>query len=155
MTFINRTFLAFLFVLPSMAFSQSKFSPADEALKQFNSTKAAFEKQYDGIIDEPRVFTGDLNGDHLPDCIISFVMNPKEGGNAIIASINILYLNTGKGMKRALEFPEFKFCYGIDRIQNGLIYIKQYECAPPYMTFTKASRLAYRDGKIIEVLLKI
>jgi hypothetical protein len=99
-------------------------------------------------VDEPVVLTGDINGDGKDDCIISFVITSKTGGNLIIGHETAVYLNTGKGMKVAGAFPKFDFCYGVDHIKDQIIYIRQYECAPPYSKFIRDRRLVFKGGKI-------
>lgn len=143
-------FLTALLLAPVMGFCQDN-APAKEALKLFNHNKPAIERKNHGIVQEPEVFTSDLNLDGLPDCILSFVITPKGGGNLILGHESYIYINSGKRMKLAGVFPKFKFCYGIDHVKNDLIYLKQYQCAPPYNVFLKESKLAYRRGKIIEV----
>jgi hypothetical protein len=149
---LKRIFLFAIFCVPAIVFGQDKFSPSKKALSLFNHYKSVIEKNNDSIIvQDPQIIVGDLNGDNLPDCILSFVMTPKEGGNMIVGHECVIYLNTGKGMKVLGAFPHFKFCYGIDYIKDGMIFIKQYECAPPYNTFLKESRLYFRNGKIMEM----
>jgi hypothetical protein len=134
---------------PIAGFNQTKFSPKDEALRQFNRLKPGIEKAGDGIMQDPDVVTGDINGDKLPDCIISYILTPKEGGNMVYGHECLIYLNTGTGMKAAGKFPEFKFCYALNSIHNGLIVVNKFTCAPPYNDDLGKSNLAYRNGKIV------
>ena len=150
MKFTKCIFLTALLFAPFIGFCQDD-APAKEALKLFSHNKRAIERKNDGVIQEPEVFTSDLNSDGLPDCILSFVITPKGGGNLILGHESYVYINTGKRMKFSTAFPRFKFCYGIDHVKNNFIYLKQYECAPPYNVFLKESKLAYRREKIIEV----
>ncbi|MGZ3871373.1 MAG: hypothetical protein ACXVJD_00560 [Mucilaginibacter sp.] len=150
MKFTKCIFLTALLFAPFIGFCQDD-APVKEALKLFNHNKRAIERKNDGVVQEPEVFISDLNNDDLPDCILSFVITPKGGGNLILGHESYVYINTGKRMKFLTAFPRFKFCYGIDHVKNNLIYLKQYECAPPYNVFLKESKLAYRRGKIIEV----
>ncbi|QKJ31759.1 hypothetical protein HQ865_18965 [Mucilaginibacter mali] len=146
----NTHMLTLLLCIPVFVFAQKRL-PADEALKLFKPTIPAIEKQTKGIVQEPNVFIGDINGDKKPDCIVSYVVTPKEGGNAIMQHTSVIYLNTGNGMRNAGSFPDLKFCYGISAIKDGLIMIDKIKCAPPYMEVTGRGKLAYRDGKIVEV----
>jgi hypothetical protein len=127
------------------------FSPKEESIKQFNIDKPAIEQQYDALTDEPESFVGDINDDGLPDCILSVVMTPKDGGNMIVAHECFIYINTGSGMRPAGTFPDLEFCYAIDNIKNNVINIKEYECAPPYNTYIKTRKLIYRNGKVSEL----
>ena len=116
----------------------------------FNKYKATIEKTNGGIVDEPKVITGDINGDNLEDCIIYFVMTPKEGGNLIIDEEAAIYLNTGKNMKVVGAFPKFDFCYSVDRIRNHIIYLKEYKCEPPYNEIIGERQVEYNKGTVME-----
>lgn len=129
-------------------YGQRGLSPAKEALKLFDAYKPIIEKHNNAIVDEPVVLTGDINGDNQIDCIISFVMTSKDGGNAIIGHESAIYLNTGNGMKVAGAFPEFNFCYTLDHIKNEVIYGHEYECLPPYKKVIKSKRFIYNGGRI-------
>lgn len=102
-------------------------------------------------MDDVQAIEGDINGDGRPDCILSYVFTPKEGGNAIVGHVCTIYINTGNGMKNAGNFPEFKFCYGLDKIENQLIIVGKYTCMPPYNDDLGKAKLAYRGGKIVLV----
>jgi hypothetical protein len=93
---------------------------------------------------------GDINNDSLEDCIIFFVMTSKEGGNALVGQEAAIYINTGRKMKVVGAFPEFDFCYTVDRIQDQVIYLKEYKCAPPYNELIKEHSVIYQGGKIKE-----
>lgn len=137
--------------LPLAGAPQANYDPAKESLKLFNKYKPRIEKTNNAIVDEPKVFVSDLNGDGLPDCVVAFVMTSKNGGNIMVGSENVIYLNTGKGMKVAGSFPHFKYCYFIDSIKGGIIYTQHYVCAPPYNQIIGKGKLAYKKGKIVEL----
>src|SRR4051812_30468885 len=98
---------AFLILIPAISLAQTVPSAKTEALKQFNKLKPGIEKSSKGIVDNPMAVEGDINGDGRTDCLISYVLTPKAGGNMIIGHDVLIYLNTGKGMKAAGKFPEF------------------------------------------------
>lgn len=141
----------FLVLLPFIGIGQMKYDPKKEALRLFNEYKPKIEETNDAIVDDPKIFVGDLNEDGLPDCVIAFAMTPKNGGNGIVGSDNVIYLNTGKGMKVTGAFPHFRRCYFIDSIEKGVIYIEYYKCAPPYNEITGQGKLVYQKGKIVKL----
>src|ERR1700742_4851084 len=71
-------------ILPIFAQSQTTFSPGGESLRLFNIYRPIIERINKAIVDDPVVLVGDINGDGKEDCIISFIMTSKDGGNAII-----------------------------------------------------------------------
>ena len=146
------SYLRFTFLIitgiPSIVRAQHNFSPAKEALRLFNLYKPTIEKKNNAIVDDPIVLTGDINGDSLTDCIISFVMTSKDGGNAIIGYESAIYLNKGTGMKVVGAFPAFKFCYGLEHIKNQVIYAREYECQPPYNKVIRKREFVYKEGEI-------
>jgi hypothetical protein len=145
--------LSFLVIiaLPVMALAQQKFSPKDESLKLFNKYKPVIEKRHEAFVDNAVAITGDINGDGKEDCIVSFVLVGKDGGNALLGDGSAIYLNTGTGMKVVGAFPEFRYCYFLDHIRDQLIFGKEYECAPPYMKIIRDRKFKYVAGKIIEI----
>lgn len=145
--FIKLTTLAMV-VLPSLIPLQHKFSPGKEALILFNKYKPVIERKNNAIVDNPAAIVGDINGDGKDDCIISFVMTSKDGGNAIIGHEAAIYLNTGTSMKVTGAFPKIDFCYALDHIKDQVIYAKEYECKPPYNTVLRERKFAYEGGKI-------
>jgi hypothetical protein len=142
---ITLTFIAF----PTLAQAQNSFSPGQKALALFNKYKPVIEKKNNAIVDDPKVTTGDINGDGKDDCIISFVMTSKDGGNAIIGADAAIYLNTGTDMKVVGTFPGFKFCFYPDHIRNQVIYAKEYECKPPYLHIIREREFIYKGGRIV------
>lgn len=140
----------FLISLSLSSMAQNSFSPAKEALRLFNKYKPTIEKNNSAIVDEPKVISGDINNDSLEDCIIYFIMTPKEAGNAIIDREAAIYINKGKQMKVSGAFPKFDFCYTVDRIQNQTIYLKEYKCQPPYSEFIREREVIYQNGSIVE-----
>lgn len=133
------------------AFSQTATDPARDALRQFDAYKSTIERSENAVVDNPQTFTGDLNGDGKPDCIVFFVMTPQGGGNAIVGRKAAVYLNTSTGMKVDGAFPELQHCYGIDRVANGRIYLSYYECAPPYMTKTGSGAYRWQNRKLVKI----
>ena len=131
--------------------AQQTLSPGKESLRLFNKYVPVIEQKNDAIVDDPQVITGDINGDGKPDCIVFFVLTPKEGGNAITGEGAAVYINTGAGMKVAGAFPDVKFCYHIDRISNEIIYVKEYECAPPYSTTIRERKFIYKNKRFSEI----
>ena len=128
---------------------QNLFSPSKEALKLFNQYKPTIEKNNEAIVDEPEVFIGDINNDKLEDCIIFFVMTSKEGGNAIIRQDAAIYLNTGKKMRVVGGF-NLDICYGLEKIQDNIIYINEYKCEPPYDSFIRKRKYVFQNNKIVQ-----
>ncbi|HWK02433.1 MAG TPA: hypothetical protein VNS58_02300 [Puia sp.] len=137
-----------LVILPSLSQGQKTFSPAKEALKLFNSYKPSIEKHNNAIVDDPVVIEGDINGDNQSDCIISFIMTSKSGGNAYVGHECAIYLNTGTGMKVVGAFPKFYFCYSLEQIKDQVIYGREYECQPPYNKILRQRRFIYEQGRI-------
>ena len=146
-----RLFWLVMVAMPVMARAQQNFSPKEESLKLFNKYKPVIEKRYDAIVNASDPVSGDINGDGKEDCIISFLMYAKDGGNAHTGSGSAIYLNTGTGMKVVGAFPECPFCYYLDHIQDLVIYGKEYECAPPYNKIIRDRKFKYVAGKIIEL----
>jgi hypothetical protein len=129
---------------------QSSFSPEKETRRLFNAYKPVIEKKNNALVDNPVVITGDINGDGKPDCILSFVLVSKNGGNALGGHEFSIYLNAGNSMKVAGAFPRMKYCFMVDHIKDQVIYAKEYQCAPPYPSLKRAHRFVYRQGKIQE-----
>ena len=129
---------------------QESFSPAKEALKLFNAYKPTIEKTNEAIVDKPKQILGDLDGDGKIDCIIFFVMTSKNGGNAIIGQDAAIYINKGTGMKVVGNF-NLDICYSIEKIKNRIIYVNEYECAPPYDTFVRKRKYMLVKNKLIEI----
>ena len=148
---MQKLLFTFFVLLPFIGIGQVKYDPAKEALRLFNKYKPKIEETNNAIVDERKTFIGDLNGDGLPDCVVTFVMTSKDGGNMIAGSENVIYLNTGNGMKVSGAFPHFKYCFFVDDIKDGVIHIEKYKCAPPYAEVTGKARLIYRNGKIVEL----
>ena len=140
-----------IIAIPYMGMAQQHFSPKSASLELFNKYKPVIVKKHEAIVDTPDAITGDINGDGKEDCIVSFVMTSKNGGNALIGHGSAIYLNTGVSMKVVGAFPEFKFCYSLDHIRDQVIYGKEYECAPPYNNIIRDRKFKYMDGKIKEV----
>jgi hypothetical protein len=145
--------LAFLAVItiPSMGQAQQHFSSEVEALKLFNKYKPVIERKNNSIVQNPVAIIGDINGDGKDDCIISFVMASRNGGNAIIGHQSAIYLNIGTGMKVVGAFPEFHFCYTLDHIHDQVIFGKEYECMPPYNNIQQERKFSFVNGKIKEI----
>lgn len=145
--------LSFLVIimLPYMALAQQHFSPKEESLKLFNKYKPVIEKKNDAVVDNAVAITGDINGDGKEDCIVSFVLVGKDGGNALLGDGSAIYLNTDVGMKVVGAFPECKFCFYLDHIHDQIIFAKEYECAPPYNKIIRDRKFTYVNGKIKEV----
>jgi hypothetical protein len=133
---------------PGLTPFQQKFSPRKEALALFNKYQPVIERKNNAIVDTPNAIVGDINGDGKEDCIVSFVMTSRDGGNAIIGHESIIYLNMGTGMKVAGAFPAYKFCYRIGHIKDQVIYAKEYECKPPYNTVLGEKKFNYTKGEI-------
>lgn len=140
-----------LFLTATTGFAQSGSSPAADALRQFNAYKPVIERTQKARVDEPHPITGDINGDGLADCIVFFVLTPLTGGNAIIGRQAAVYLNTGKGVKVAGQFPELDFCYSVNKIVSGVIYLDDYRCAPPYNEQIGTRKYRWQSGKLIAV----
>ncbi len=130
--------------------SQTTYNPADASKKLFEQYKPVIERKEQAVVDEPKAITGDLNGDGLADCILYFVLTPKDGGNMIVDRQAAVYLNTGHGMKVAGAFPDLG-CYVVDRVAGGIIYVSMYECAPPYSTKTGSRRYRWNGGKLTSI----
>lgn len=144
----SRLIVLILVILPSFSRGQETFSPAKEALKLFNSYKPIIEKHNNAIVDDPIVLVGDINGDNQSDCIISFIITSKDGGNAIIGHESAIYINTGTGMKVVGAFPKFDFCYSLKYIKNQVIYGSEYECHSPYLEVIRQRKFIYNQGRI-------
>jgi len=144
--FLILIFLPFVMVVKG----QQTFSPTKEALKLFNSYKPTIEKSNDAIVDEPHAITGDLNGDGKEDCIISFVMTPKSGGNIIVGRDAAIYINKGNRMKVIGSF-NLDICYKVEKIANLIIYVNEYECSPPYNTFIETRKYKLTGAKLSEI----
>jgi hypothetical protein len=151
MSFCLRLILLVIISVPYISLAQQHFSPKEISLKLFNKYKPVIERKNEAIVDTPDAITGDINGDGREDCIVSFVMTSKNGGNALIGHGSAIYLNTGASMKIVGAFPEFKFCYYLDHIQDQVIFGKEYDCAPPYNNIIRERKFAFVDGKIKEV----
>jgi hypothetical protein len=137
--------------VPYLALAQQHFSPKAASLKLFDRYKPVIAEKNNAIVDNPVAITGDINNDGKEDCIVSFVLYSKDGGNAITGHGSAIYLNTGTAMKVVGAFPEFHFCYVLDGIQNQVIYGREYECTPPYMKAIRKRKFAYVDGKVNEI----
>jgi hypothetical protein len=134
---------------PYIGLAQS-FSPAREALKLFNAYKPTIEKTNNAIVDEPKLITGDLNGDGRIDCVIFFVMTSKDGGNALVGQDAAIYINKGANMKVIGSF-NLDICYSVEKIKNKIIYVNEYECAPPYDTFMRKRKYMLKGNKLTEL----
>lgn len=135
--------------LPVASHAQS-FDPATEALRQFNAFKPKIEASEQATVDNPQTITGDLNGDGRTDCLIFFVLTPKDGGNAIIGRQTAVYLNTGRGMKVDGAFPDLDICYVPEAISRGRIRMGSYECAPPYNTKIGTRYYRWQSKKLVQ-----
>jgi len=142
--------LAFLLVIaiPSVVLAQHGFSAKIESLKLFNKYKPVIEKKNNAVVENLRIIVGDINGDGKEDCIVSFVMASRNGGNAIVGHESAIYLNYRTRMKVVGAFPAFNFCYTLDHIQDQVIFGKEYECMPPYNNVLWERRFVYVDAKI-------
>lgn len=152
MNFCLKSIFIAMVLLPYWGLSQQRFSSRKEALALFNKYKPVIESKNKAIVDEPTVITGDINGDGKEDCIVSFVMTSRDGGNAIIGRESAVYLNMGTRMKVAGAFPRLSFCYVPDYIKDQAIYAKEYECKPPYNAIIKERKFVYSKGKIKVIL---
>lgn len=141
-----------IFVLPNLIHAQQKFSPSKEALILFNKYRSVIERKNNAFVQNPTTIVGDINGDGKEDCIISFVMTSKDGGNAIIGHESAIYLNMGTSVKVVGAFPQFNFCYALDHIKDQIIFGREYECMPPYNTVLRERKFAY-EGRKIKVIL--
>lgn len=119
-----------------------------EVLELFSKHKAVIESKNNAIADNPTPVYGDINGDGKEDCIISYVMISKNGGNAIIGHEAAIYVNTGKAMEMTGTFPSFNFCYTLHYIKKQVIYAKEYECQPPYNAVSRERKFRYTRGEI-------
>ncbi|OQP59430.1 hypothetical protein A3860_37885 [Niastella vici] len=144
--------LLVVITIPAVVQAQHHFSAKTEALKLFNKYKPVIEKKNNAVVDNPIAIVGDINGDGKEDCIVSFVMTSKNGGNAIVGHESAIYLNSGTRMKVTGAFPAFNFCYTLDHIQDQVIFGKEYECAPPYKNILRERKFAYVNAKIQEIL---
>jgi hypothetical protein len=147
-----RLVLLLVIAIPSVVLAQHGFSAKEEALKLFNKYKSVIEKKNNAFVENPRIISGDINGDGKEDCIVSFVMTSRNSGNAIIGHESAIYLNSGIRMKVVGAFPAFNFCYTLDHIQDQIIFGKEYECKPPYNNVLRERKFAYVDGKIQVIL---
>lgn len=138
-----------IIAMPSLGLAQH-FSPKEESLKLFNKYKPVIERKQDAVVDNAVAITGDINGDGKEDCIVSFVLVGKDGGNALLGDGFAIYLNTGTHMKVVGAFPDYKYCFYLDHIRDQVIYGKEYECAPPYNHIIRERKFAYVNGKIKE-----
>lgn len=127
---------------------EEDFIPRRNAVELFNKYKLVIEWKKEVIVDNPTPIFGDINGDGKEDCIISYVMLSKNGGNAIVGKDAVIYLNTGKAMKMTGSFPSFNFCYTLHHIKNQVIYATEYECQPPYNTIVRERKFRYVEGEI-------
>lgn len=127
---------------------EDDFKPRKEAMDQFNKSKPVIEEKNNAIVDNPTPICGDINGDGKEDCIISYVLISKDGGNAIIGHESVIYVHTGSTMKMTINFPFFKFCYTLQHIKKQVIYAKEYECKPPYNTRVRERKFKYVLGKV-------
>ena len=133
-----------------MASGQQSFSPGKEALKLFTAYKPAIEQTNNAIVDDPKQVLGDLNGDGKTDCIIFFVMTSKHGGNALVGQDAAIYINKGTTMKVIGSF-NLDICYSVENIRNKIIYVNEYECAPPYSTFLRKRKYVLKGNKLSEI----
>ena len=139
------------FLAAPFCFAQKPYDPATEARKLFETYRPKLEQAEQAVVEGPSAFTGDLNGDGLTDCILYFVLTPAGGGNAVIGRKAAVYLNTGKGMKVDGAFPDLKYCFGIDKIAGGVIYVDSYACEPPYNTREGIYRYRWTAKKLVAV----
>lgn len=152
MVYSLRLALLLVIAIPSLVLAQHGFSVKEEALKLFNKYKPVIEKKNNAVVENPRIISGDINGDGKEDCIVSFVMTSRNSGNAIVGHESAIYLNSGIRMKVVGAFPAFNFCYTLDHIQDQVIFGKEYECKPPYSNVLRERKFTYVDGKIQVIL---
>ena len=133
------------------ASAQQAYDPAATSQRLFDDYKANIARTKDAAVNAADPVVGDLNGDGRADCLISLVLTPKEGGNAIIGYRTAVYLNTGKGMKVAGAFPDLNYCYGVKNSRAGIINVEEIECAPPYMTPVATHRYRWQRGRLVAV----
>lgn len=138
-----------LFISVPNGFAQkTDFNPRKEAMDEFERSIPVFEINDDNIIDSPTPIYGDINGDGTEDCIISYYLISKKGGNAIIGHLAAIYLNIDSSMKWADHFPLFRNCYNLEYIKDQVIYGKQYKCKPPYNTVVRERKFKFVKGKL-------
>lgn len=136
-------------LLTTQSVRAQAFDPATASLKLFNAYKPTIERRENAVVDNPAAIVGDLNGDGLVDCILYFVLTPKGGGNAVIDRQAAVYLNTGNSMKVNGAFPKLNYCFGVNKIIDGLIYVDSYECAPPYNSKLGTYTYRWKNGKLV------
>lgn len=127
---------------------EEDFIPRQNAEELFNKYKQVIEWKKEVIVDNTTPVFGDINGDGKEDCIISYVMTSKAGGNAIVGHDAAIYVNTGTSMKMTGSFPSFDFCYTLHHIKNQVIYATEYKCQPPYDTVSRERKFRYIEGEI-------
>lgn len=141
-------FLVVLLFVVSNGFAQKRdFNPRKEALDEFERYIPFFGYN-DDIVDNPTPIYGDINGDGAEDCIISYYLISKKGGNAIVGHVAAIYLNIDSSMKWADHFPLFIHCYTLEYIKDQVIYGKQYKCKPPYNTVVRERKFKFVKGKL-------
>ena len=138
-----------LLLTAASAGAQTRYDPATEAQRLFESYRPTIARTEHAVVDDPTAITGDLNGDGLTDCILYFVLTPEEGGNMIVGRKAAVYLNTGTGMKVDGAFPDLSYCFVVDKIASGVIYVNSYQCAPPYNTKKGAYRYRWAGKKLV------
>lgn len=143
-----KTIIFLCFLLAATAVGAQTVEPEAEAQRLFEKYRPTIEKKNGAVVQPPTAVTGDINGDGLKDCLLHFVLTPKEGGNLIVDSQTAVYLNTGTGMKVAGAFPRVNFCYVPQRIEKGIIYADEYVCAPPYNEKKGVRKFRYVNNKI-------
>lgn len=147
---MKKTFMPFL-LIHTAALQAQTFSPETESLRLFEKYKPTIEKANNAIAQPPTVITGDLNSDGLTDCLLFFVLTPKEGGNAVLDRQTAVYINNGQSMKIGGAFPQVNFCYVPTKIEAGIVYADEYICPPPYNDKKGTRKFKYRNGKIVTV----
>lgn len=153
--FVVKKFLLPLIVLcavPVFVKAQTKFDPVAAAKKMFEVERSKIEKAEKVLVNDPVEIVGDLNGDGLKDCLLSYVLTARDGGNAVVGHKTAVYINTGKKMMADGNFPPLKFCYTVDKISGGIIRLKEYTCAPPYNDYTGN---VYRYRWLKKTLVKV
>ena len=140
-------FLVVLLFAVANGFAQKRDRDT-EVMALFNKYKQVIEEKNNAIVDNPTPVYGDINGDGKEDCIISYIMTSKGGGNAIIGHDVVIYINTDTAIKMTGNFPSFKFCYNLEYIKDQVIYAKEYECKPPYNSVSRERKFRYVNGKI-------
>jgi hypothetical protein len=105
-----------------------KIDPKNIAQQKFNNYIPKIEESKNAIVNNNKIFIGDLNNDNLDDAVVSFLLTPAEGGNMIIGEGMSVYINTGKDMKVVSGF-EPDYLFKIIKISNNRIEIAKQDYA--------------------------